>query len=167
MSKRWTAEDLAQRIADNPGLRISREPRRSKAPVSNSEVIARAMSEETLQENVRQMAVFHRWRFFHAWTSVHSPIGFPDCLLIRFTRENTCAGQKIYARLLVVELKREGKEPTPIQQEWLDDFQLFGELIARLMEDRRVPALNVSVSVESYCWKPTAWLSGEVEKVLI
>lgn len=165
MSGRWSNEDLASRVASNPSLRIAQEPRRSE-PSPSIAVLARAMSEGELQENIRQLAILHKWRLYHTWSSVNSPSGFPDLMLIRFTRENTCAGQRIFARLIAVELKREGKSPTPAQQEWLDEFQLFGELIARLMENRRVPVLDISVAVESYCWKPTQWLDGTIEKAL-
>ena len=174
MSGRLSEMDVAALVAKG-NVRVARAPGKAEPPKvkhqkisarSNLETVAHAMSEEELQNNIQEMAVLRGWRYYHSWTSVNSPSGFPDLLLIRFTRENTCAGQKIFARLIVAELKREGKSPTPVQQEWLDDFKLMGDLIVRLMENRRVPALDVSVSVESYTWRPTDWISGRIEQAL-
>ena len=174
MSGRLTDHDIASIVSRPGGPRLARAPgkaeppkvKRRQKPLTANEQLACAMSEKELQGSVRQMALFHKWRYFHPWNSEHSPEGYPDCTLIRFTRQNTCAGQKIFARLLMIELKREGKSPTPAQQEWLDDFALMGRLIETLMANRRVDALDISVSIESYCWRPADWLSGEVEKVL-
>lgn len=66
------------------------------------------MRERDLQALVRQACGLYRWTYFHPWTSVHSPAGYPDVTAVR--RE----------RLIFAELKRQGQPPTPAQQQWLD-----------------------------------------------
>ncbi len=105
--------------------------------------IAKDMREETLQENVRKMAVACGWLYYHTHRSQHSPAGFPDCVMIKADR------------LLVAELKRESKDPTPQQQAWLDAFQRF--------DNYDTHAEHV---IDVYVWRPSDWLSGEIERVL-
>lgn len=172
MSDRWTSEQLAAQLARNPDVHLAHAPGKAEPAkvkrrrLTANEQLAHAMPEKDLQESVRQVALLHGWRYFHAWSGQHSPSGYPDVTLIRFTRQNTCAGQKIFARLIAAELKKEDESPTDAQQEWLDDFALMGRLVVTLMENRRVNALDVSVSIESFCWRPTQWLDGTIERVL-
>lgn len=69
-----------------------------------------AMSERALQTTVVRMAKALGWTVYHTWRSDHSEPGFPDLILIRGTR------------LLAVELKRMGKNPTLHQVRWLGLF---------------------------------------------
>lgn len=71
-------------------------------------VLAKAMPEEALQEQVRQMALMLGWLYYHTHNSRHSPAGFPDCVMVK------------EERLIFAELKRWDKNPTPVQYEWLD-----------------------------------------------
>jgi hypothetical protein len=73
-------------------------------------ILAAAMPERTLQENVRRMALAFRWRYFHVHRSQHSPAGFPDVIAVRD------------GVLLAFELKRQDKEPAPDQAAWLADL---------------------------------------------
>jgi hypothetical protein len=99
---------------------------------------AKAMMEKELQENVRKLALARGYRYYHTHRSEHSPSGFPDCVLIR----NNASG----GRLIFAELKREGKDPTPDQQAWLDDLDQLDN--------------------EAYVWHPSDWLSGEIDRIL-
>lgn len=67
--------------------------------------------ERSLQETIRQAASLHRWPcYYHTYDSRKSPKGFPDIVI---------AG---YGQLIMWELKRQGKDPTDSQQEWIDEL---------------------------------------------
>ena len=83
-------------------------------------------SEAAFQAQVEQLARLMGWKLYHTHDSRHSAAGFPDLVLVRASR------------LLFVELKKDGKKPTPQQQEWLD-------------------ALCRVHGVEVYCWHPSDW----------
>ena len=97
-------------------------------------MMARTISEKDLQEQVRQMAVTLGWLYYHTHNSRHSPEGFPDCVLVK--------GE----RLVIAELKRWDKNPTPAQYEWLN-------------------ALG-KVSKEVFVWRPQDLLDGTIANVL-
>jgi len=67
-------------------------------------LLAQQMSEEELLQSVKEAGWRFSWIVYHTWRSDHSAAGFPDLVLVR--RE----------RLLFVELKREGKIPSPAQE---------------------------------------------------
>lgn len=97
-------------------------------------VIANVVSEKELQQVVSDaLHVFH-WRSYHSWLSIRSEPGWPDIFAVR--------GE----RLLAVELKREGKNPTERQAAWLGDLAAAG--------------------VECHVWRPSDWLSGRIEEAL-
>ena len=66
------------------------------------------ISEKQLQELVRKSALLLGYKYFHVWNSMHSPKGFPDCVLAK------------RGRLIFVELKSENGKVTDDQQAWLD-----------------------------------------------
>jgi hypothetical protein len=66
------------------------------------------ITERHLQELVRKAAIINGYKFFHVWNSVHSPKGWPDCILVK------------NGRMLCVELKSETGAVTQDQQDWLD-----------------------------------------------
>ena len=83
----------------------------------------KAMKERDFQEQVRRVATANNWLFYHTHNSRYSPAGFPDCVILR------PPDYRGWSPLIVAELKREGQQPTPIQQEWLDAFRAtFGVL---------------------------------------
>lgn len=82
-----------------------------------------------LAEHVRQAALLGHWLYYHTHDSRKSPEGFPDVLALRDDQ------------LIVAELKSEGKNPTPAQQQWLDAFRMFEALLPD----------HVSV----YVWRPS------------
>ena len=83
---------------------------RKRQPKSAAQVMNESQSEAQFQENVRQAALTLGWKFKHDWRSEHSVEGWPDCFLLRGNRS------------LVLELKKEGEDPTPAQREWLAAF---------------------------------------------
>ena len=96
---------------------------RSKAP---------PLTEAAFQAQVVQYARLMGWKVFHPWISIKSAAGFPDLVLVR------------PPRLVFAELKRDGKEPTPAQVEWLNALQECG--------------------VEVYVWHPAGW--ERIERIL-
>ncbi len=103
------------------------------------------MSEAELQAAIMQLAGVFGWRRAHfrpaqlpsgRWaTHMEGETGWPDLVLAR------------PGRLLIYELKRDGKDPTPEQEAWLNVL-------------RTVPGIRVGV------WRPEDWRSGEIERIL-
>ena len=94
------------------------------------QAVAVAMTEKELLALVRDAARTFGYRMYHTLRSKGSEAGFPDLILLR-----DGVGWAI-------ELKREGKEPTPAQHDWLYDFTAAGFRTA--------------------VWRPTDWLSGRI-----
>lgn len=69
------------------------------------------VNETALQNVIIEMARLFRWRHYHSWTSIHSPAGFPDLVLVR------------PPRLIFAELKARNRHPTRRQEEWLADLR--------------------------------------------
>ena len=103
------------------------------------EKTAKQMTERDLLANVTQAARLLGWLAYHTHISKHSESGFPDLILIERTDAEA-------ARIIAAELKRESAGPSPAQVVWLDAF--------------------FDAGVETYLWRPSHWLSGEIESVL-
>ena len=88
------------------------------------------VTERDLREQVRDLCKLFGWKMYFSWTSIHSPRGFPDLVLANPEQK----------RVIFAELKSEGKNPTPQQQEWLDTLDACGQ--------------------EVYLWRP-----GDIERV--
>lgn len=67
------------------------------------------ITEKEWQQQIADLAKLFRWKYSHPWLSIHSPRGFPDCVLTR-------AGRTIIAELKTD--KRKSKL-TPEQSQWL------------------------------------------------
>ncbi len=65
-------------------------------------------SEKQFQSQIRDLAMTFNWLYYHTWRAIHSPAGFPDCVLVK--------GE----RLIFAELKSEKGQPTMEQCEWLE-----------------------------------------------
>lgn len=76
---------------------------------------------------VIDLAQLGGWKVFHPYLSIRSSPGFPDMVLTR-------PGDPV----LYVEIKLDGKQPTPAQQAWLE-------------------ALAQATGTEVYCWRPSDW----------
>lgn len=65
--------------------------------------LAGQQTERQFQQQVVALARACGWLVFHTWNSLHSPAGEPDLRLVR-------------ERVVWAELKREGRDPNPIQE---------------------------------------------------
>ncbi len=91
------------------------------------------IAEKQFEAQVKDLARLFGWKYYHTWRSIHSPAGFPDCVLAR--RE----------RLIFAELKSEKGTVSDKQQEWLDVLGNVGDK-----------------DVQVYLWRPSDW-DGIVE----
>lgn len=97
------------------------------------------MSEAQLQAAVlelnQKLPKARRWKCYHVFDSRRSEAGWPDLAMVR--------GE----RLLFVELKRDGKDPTAAQFDWLC-----------ALDDVRETTVRV--------WRPGDWRAGTIEAML-
>lgn len=77
--------------------------------------VARAMSEDYLDDQIRALAKDLRLLRYHTFDSRKSPSGFPDLVLV-----GACG-------ILFRELKKESEKPSPAQQKWLDALTCTGQ----------------------------------------
>lgn len=66
------------------------------------------LTEKQFEAQVKQLAKMFGWQYYHTWRSIHSPAGFPDCVMVRGKR------------IIFSELKSEKGVVSEKQQEWLD-----------------------------------------------
>lgn len=66
-----------------------------------------AVAEKAFRQQVLELAQLYGWRCYWTWTSIHSPAGFPDLVLVR------------PPRLVIAELKTETGKLTAAQETWL------------------------------------------------
>ena len=98
--------------------------------------MTRAMPEYRLQEHVEAAARQLGYLVYHTWTSIRSEPGFPDVVMVKD------------GRLIIAELKRDGREPEIPQRRWLDAFS-------------QVPG------IETYVWHGSDWESGRIAEILV
>lgn len=113
--------------------------------VRRAPLLSACVTEAALQAAVMALAALLGWRRAHfrpavtrsgKWaTHMSGEPGWPDLALAR------------HGHLVLAELKRDGKHPTPAQLAWLDVL-------------RTVPGVHACV------WRPADWHSGEIERVL-
>jgi len=89
-------------------------------------VVASFVTEKQFSQAVVQLAGYCGWKVYRTWLPIHSPAGFPDLILVRGPE------------MLCIELKRNGRKPTPAQEDWLN-------------------ALQHVETVNAFCWKPEHW----------
>jgi hypothetical protein len=87
---------------------------------------------DSLDAHVRRLMKDLNLRGYHTRDSRRSPSGYPDW---------TIAGRR---GVLFRELKREGKDPTPAQREWLYDLTVAG--------------------ADAGVWRPSDLLSGRIQR---
>lgn len=75
------------------------------------------VTEADLREQVRDLCKLFGWKIYFSWTSLHSPRGFPDLVLVNPEQK----------RVVYAELKSEKGKVTPQQQEWLDALKACGQ----------------------------------------
>lgn len=169
-------EDLAT-ILSRPGYRISRDsapqkprnpepadcpstvipsPEASRAAKARTRKLAQAMSENDLQACVIDVAHHYGYKVAHfrsvrvkkkdGSTFWQTPVaadgtGWPDLVLVRAAREGM-------GRVIFAELKTERGTVEPAQRDWL-------------------ALLTLTQRVEVHCWRPTDWLNGTIERILV
>ena len=74
------------------------------------------ITEKAFESQVKDLARLFGWKYYHTWRSFHSPVGFPDCVMIRLSR------------IIFAELKSEKGKVMPKQQEWLDALEATGKV---------------------------------------
>jgi len=74
------------------------------------------ISEKQFEQQVKDLAKMFNWLYYHTWRSIHSPAGFPDCVMVR------------PPRLIFAELKSEKGKVSPAQQEWLATLKATGKV---------------------------------------
>ena len=95
---------------------------------------AKAMTEKELQAAGDRIAHDLGYLCYHTWRSIHSSAGYPDSTYLRGWRG------------IVVEYKREGRDATIAQHEWLTAFTRTG--------------------FQAYLWHPSDLLSGRIAETL-
>ena len=116
--------------------------------MTTRDVIAKAMSENDLLSYVVDLARLLGWRVAHfrpartakGWrTAMTGDPGFPDLVLVE-------PSDRFLADTIWVELKAERGMLTADQKLWRDALQKSGQ--------------------HWYLWRPSDWMSGEVERIL-
>mgnify|MGYP001583008975 CR=1 FL=1 len=77
------------------------------------QVLWGAMTERHLRNAVLDAAHTFHWRLYTTWTSMHSPAGFPDIVMVR------------PPRLIFVELKTMKGKVSEAQWAWLHDLAVL------------------------------------------
>ena len=83
-----------------------------------------SVSERDWQRDVIEAATVYGWKVFHAWSSIHSPSGFPDLVLVHARGVYHPFGGVLYA-----ELKTERGKLTPAQEEWIAVLKSAGQTV--------------------------------------
>ena len=122
-------------------------------PDEYRKMLAEAMSEKDLQTHVRRVAKVNGWRAFCWWSSLHSPAGWPDLVLVREIDRGDPDLDWLWdlrgypkAEMIFAECKKEGGKVTPEQADVLALLRLTRHGV--------------------YVWKPSNLLSGEIEEIL-
>ncbi len=76
------------------------------------------VSERAFRQAILDLCRYTGWKYYFSWTSIHSPAGFPDLVLVRGSE------------LIAAELKSERGRVTPAQQQWLDALSAAGVEVA-------------------------------------
>lgn len=95
---------------------------------------AGVITEKQFEQQVHDLANLYGWLYYHTWRSIHSPAGFPDCVMAR------------NSRIVFAELKGERGKVSLAQQGWLDALNNCNKMKLRFGD---VPALEV------YLWRPS------------
>jgi hypothetical protein len=88
------------------------------------------VNEGALLDHVRKLLRDRGWLGYHTRDSRGSDPGFPDVVALRGPR------------LVVAELKSEGRKPTMAQTEWLRGFTSAGVLEVYLWRPEDIPEIN-------------------------
>lgn len=111
-------------------------PARGLSRAEYETLVARDMSEESLQRRILRLARELGWKAYHTYDSRRSQPGWPDLALVSVKRR----------RFLVAELKKERGVVSADQHAWLTALAAAG--------------------VETHVWRPTDLLDETVLRVL-
>lgn len=111
---------------------------RGRDSADTQALIAKAMSEQDLLDNVMVLAQTLGFETYHTHRSDRSPPGFPDLCM---------AG---HGRVIFAELKSEKGRVGAHQIRWFQS-----------LKETRPP-----YKVDVYLWRPTDWVNGTIERVL-
>lgn len=112
--------------------------------------MAIVITEKQFEAQVKDLAKVFGWKYYHTWRSIHSPAGFPDCVMVR------------PPRLIFAELKSEKGKLSPEQQEWLDilrecqinrDGTSVVTLTDTMVDEGKIPRIYIALP-EVYLWRP-------------
>ena len=85
------------------------------------------ITEKQFEAQVKDLARLLGYKYYHTWRSIHSPAGFPDCVMVR-------NGTVIFA-----ELKSDKGKLSQHQEEWIEALNKVS---------------SVSLGVQVYVWRP-------------
>jgi hypothetical protein len=115
---------------------LVRRPSGASPPARARRILDDQVAEIDLQRAVIQAAEALGWQVMHIRDARGQiAAGWPDLTLVK------------PPRIILAELKRERRYPTPIQRSWL-------------------ALLDACPGVEVFRWYPRHWSSGEIERVL-
>jgi hypothetical protein len=117
--------------------------------------VAGRITERELQSSLRRAAREFGWLEHVAWSSLHSPKGWPDLTLAKGTT------------LLVWELKNDRAAPSPEQRRWLDWWTRFADAaggveisVALVRPGDLERAYNALMGRRDAYW-PAQWIPGQ------
>lgn len=73
------------------------------------------LTEKQFEGQVKDLAKLYGWRYYHTWRSIHSPAGFPDCVMVRDSY------------VIFAELKVGNNQPSIEQYLWLEALARAGQ----------------------------------------
>lgn len=71
--------------------------------------------ERIFQAQIIELARMQGWDYYHTWSSINSPAGFPDLVMVRGPR------------VVFVEVKRDSENPDANQRKWLWKLAAAGQ----------------------------------------
>ena len=112
----------------------------ARGSVDSSEIMTLVMSEDDLEQALREFCLRLGLFYYHTHDSRGSEDGFPDCLIVSEDK----------AWIIFAELKNQTRKPTFKQASWL---RVLG-VVASLSYGR----------VRVFLWRPSNWISGDIER---
>ena len=117
-----------------------------------------SLTEKQFESQVRDLAKIFGWVYYHTWQSIHSPAGFPDCVMVR------------PPRLIFEELKNEKGKTTPEQDIWLKELEecqtvmvlepLVVDKAGKTATLKMTKGIPILTNPEVYLWRP-----NDIDKV--
>lgn len=111
--------DIEAKVLATPGAVV-----RGRKPIGELPALPSGLSEKAFMAEVIRCAKMLGWLTYHTHDSRRSAGGFPDLVLVR-------------EKVIYAELKREGENPTSLQQMWLNRLREAGQT--------------------AYLWRPADW----------